>query len=166
VCVDALLLGLQALTFIQVCLAAVLNLRAPEPPCKASADCPGTPVERLATVLLEGSCPPMVRPVPSRVELGVKTKTQLVAERSVLTSLLTAIISAAGDEQLAAAAIPFCRSICRHYAMLFAAGAKTPPPAPLMSRATALQQRQQQQQTAAAAAADRAAFVRSCCRNT
>lgn len=55
----------------------------------------------------------MIRPVASRVELGVKTKTQLVAEKAVLTSLLTAVISAAGDEVLAEQAVPFCRSICR-----------------------------------------------------
>ncbi len=55
----------------------------------------------------------MIRPVASRVELGTKTKTQLVAEKAVLTSLLTAVISAAGDDALADQAMPFCRSICR-----------------------------------------------------
>jgi transformation/transcription domain-associated protein len=107
---------MQALTFIQVCLSAVLNLRLPDQsalPANIPADQQGTPMEQLATVLLEGGHPPMIRPVASRVELGVKTKTQLVAEKAVLTSLLTAVISAAGDDVLAEQAVPFCRSICR-----------------------------------------------------
>jgi hypothetical protein len=116
----------QALTFIQVCLSAVLNLRLPEQShlTPAAPTDPtqqqqqhqqqhGTPLEQLATVLLEGGHPPMIRPVASRVELGTKTKTQLVAEKAVLTSLLTAVISAAGDDLLADQAMPFCRSICR-----------------------------------------------------
>jgi transformation/transcription domain-associated protein len=134
-----------------VCLSATLNLCLPEADAAAAAaaaaaagggggstEAPGgTPLEKLATVLLEGKYPPMIRAQQSRVELGVpKTKTQLIAEKGVLTSLLTAVISAAGDEQLADMAVPFCRSICRHFAMLFAAGATAPPPAPLMSRPT------------------------------
>lgn len=54
----------------------------------------------------------------------MKTKTQLVAERQVLVTLISAIIGAAADEQLADAAGPFARGICRHFAMLFAAGAQ------------------------------------------
>lgn len=109
-------LPLQALTFIQVCLSAVLNLRLPDQsplPPHTPPEQQGTPLEQLATVLLEGGHPPMIRAVASRVELGVKTKTQLGAEKAVLTSLLTAVISAAGDELLAEQAVPFCRSICR-----------------------------------------------------
>jgi transformation/transcription domain-associated protein len=62
--------------------------------------------------------------LPPQVDLGVKTKTQLVAERQVLVTLISAIIGAAADEQLADAAGPFARGICRHFAMLFAAGAQ------------------------------------------
>jgi hypothetical protein len=67
------------------------------------------------------------------VDLGVKTKTQLVAERQVLVALIAAVIGAGADEQLGEVAGPFARGICRHFAMLFAAGAQVnrgPPPPP------------------------------------
>eukprot|EP00879_Flechtneria_rotunda_P005042 GHRR01005319.1.p1 GENE.GHRR01005319.1~~GHRR01005319.1.p1 ORF type:complete len:3477 (+),score=1416.33 GHRR01005319.1:1112-11542(+) len=152
----------QALFFIQVCLSAVLNLRAPLDSSTAAAGSSedggsSSTLSRLATVLLEGKHPPTVQPVLSRVELGVKTKAQLVAERSVLTSLLAAIIAAAGDEELTDSSKPFCHSICRHYAMLFVAGAGAPPPAPFMSRAVYMggsgSQQQQKPGTSAAPAA-------------
>ena len=164
------LFTLQALSFLHVCLAAVLNLRAPELPAKAKSasnvegqqqqqgkaeeaqeqpeqqqqqqlqspvtSANASPLDQLATVLLSGQLPPKLQPVLTRVELGVKTKAQLVAERHVLVSLLTAVIAAGGDERVAEKALPFSRGICRHFAMLFVAGATAPPPAPMMSRIT------------------------------
>lgn len=52
----------------------------------------------------------------------------------VLATLLAAVIGAAADEKLHDVAGPFARGICRHFAMLFAAGAHPPPPAPMMAR--------------------------------
>lgn len=65
---------------------------------------------------------------------GVKTKTQVVAERQVLVSLLAAVLGAGADEALAPTAVPFSTGICRHFALLFAAGTEPPPPPPAMSR--------------------------------
>jgi hypothetical protein len=116
----------EALTFLHVCLASVLNLRSP-----ADSALPGTPLDKLTEMLLGDQPPPHVLPTQSRVrgggagpagwrwvrgllaacrgaglgtgsvdgslssacllprlpspqvDLGVKTKTQLVAERQV-----------------------------------------------------------------------------------
>lgn len=52
----------------------------------------------------------------------------------MLQTLLSAILCAAAEEKLAKEAVPFARHICRHFAMLFVAGAQPPPPAPIMFR--------------------------------
>ena len=59
-------------------------------------------------------------------EGGVKTKTQLLAERHVLKQLLSTAIGAAADTDLATDATPFAHGVCRHFAMLFAAGCSAP----------------------------------------
>ena len=139
------------------------------------AACPGPCALRLPS-------PPHTLPLTPQVDLGVKTKTQLVAERQVgaelppascpfplaaacsakqarpaarlwpckaaagrwpqhpqqpadpspplparpqvLVALIGAVIGAGADEQLGDVAGPFARGICRHFAMLFAAGAQ------------------------------------------
>ncbi len=58
----------------------------------------------------------------AQAEQGVKTKTQLLAERNVLVTLLSAVIAAAAEDKLGETAAPFARDVCRHFAMLFAAG--------------------------------------------
>jgi len=58
--------------------------------------------------------------------VGVKTRTQLLAERNVLRSLLATAIAGAGDPALRPAASDFASGICRHFALLFAAGARAP----------------------------------------
>ena len=77
----------QALKFLHVCLASVLNLR---PLGKGELD---SSVAKMMEMLLgHKQPPPQVLPEVSRVELGVKTKTQLVAERQVLVMLVSSII--------------------------------------------------------------------------
>lgn len=56
----------------------MLNLRAP-----GDSRLAGTAMDKLAEMLLGSQPPPCVQPTPTRVDLGVKTKTQLVAERQV-----------------------------------------------------------------------------------
>ncbi len=74
----------QALKFLHVCLASVLNLRSPDELRQQ-----GDAADQLASMLLAPPVAPNVRPVPARQELGgVKTKTQLVAERQVSRGLL------------------------------------------------------------------------------
>lgn len=52
----------EALQFLHVCLASVLNLRSPE-----DSELPGTPLDRLTEMLLGNQPPPHVLPTPSRV---------------------------------------------------------------------------------------------------
>ena len=51
----------------------------------------------------------------------------------VLKSLLSSVVGTVLDEELSEASRSFATGVARHYAMLFAAGARTPPPAPLSS---------------------------------
>ena len=69
--------------------------------------------------------PPHIDPVGA-ADVGVKTRTQLLAERNVLRSLLATAIAGAGDPALRPAASDFASGICRHFALLFAAGARAP----------------------------------------
>lgn len=57
----------------------------------------------------------------------MKTKTQLLAERQVLRQLITTIVAASGDKDLQPEATDYRNGVCRHFALLFAAGASTPP---------------------------------------
>lgn len=68
--------------------------------------------------------PPCIEATAS--EGGVKTKTQLLAERNVLKQLLSTAVGAAADEDLAESATEFATGVCRHFAMLFAAGCSAP----------------------------------------
>ncbi|GIL72029.1 hypothetical protein Vretifemale_2442, partial [Volvox reticuliferus] len=96
-------------------------------------------VETLLRVVTGDLPPPQVAvAMPKRqLDSGVKTKTQVVAERQVLVQLLAAVMGAAADEALAVAARPFALHVSRHFAMLFVAGTQPPPPAPVMARTAA-----------------------------
>jgi hypothetical protein len=48
--------------------------------------------------------------------------------------MIAAAIGACGDDRLAERAKPFARGLCRHFAMLYAAGAAPPPAPPATSR--------------------------------
>ena len=109
----------QALLFVHVCLASVLNLRSPD-----DSQLPGSQLDKLVEMLFGDQAHPHIE--PSGSEGGVKTKTQLLAERHVLKQLLSTAIGAAADKDLAADATPFAHGVCRHFAMLFAAGCSTP----------------------------------------
>lgn len=60
--------------------------------------------------------------------MGVKTKTQLLAERQVLRQLITAVVAASSDKDLQPQGMDYAVGICRHFALLFAAGASAPMP--------------------------------------
>ena len=109
----------QALLFLHVCLASVLNLRSPD-----DSQLPGSQLDKLVEMLFGDQDHPHIEPTSS--EGGVKTKTQLLAERHVLKQLLSTAVGAAADTDLAADATPFAHGICRHFAMLFAAGCSAP----------------------------------------
>ena len=52
-------------------------------------------------------------------DLGVKTKTQLVAEKSVFKVLLTTIVAASAEPDLIDPKDDFVINVCRHFAMIF-----------------------------------------------
>ena len=109
----------QALLFLHVCLASVLNLRSPD-----DSQLPGSQLDKLVDMLFGDHDHPHIEPTSS--DAGVKTKTQLLAERHVLKQLLSTAVGAAADTDLAVDATPFAHGVCRHFAMLFAAGCSTP----------------------------------------
>ncbi|GAX77356.1 hypothetical protein CEUSTIGMA_g4802.t1 [Chlamydomonas eustigma] len=91
-------------------------------------------VDRMLNMLMSPERePPAIIALLSKQDMGVKTKTQLIAERQVLVTLLSAVIGATANEKLVDVATPFAHGICRHFALLFAAGTPRPPPAPVMS---------------------------------
>jgi transformation/transcription domain-associated protein len=59
--------------------------------------------------------------------LGVKTKTQLMAEKSVFKTLLAAAIAAPADPMLLDPTDEFTSDVCRHFAMLFHSDSSSTP---------------------------------------
>jgi len=104
----------KALQFIRVCLDSLLNLRENVPGEGVS---PGV----LGTLLISNLDPSRRRNDASDMkgDLGVKTKTQLLAEKSVFKTLLVAIIAANADTSLHDEKDDYVVDICRHFAMLF-----------------------------------------------
>lgn len=104
----------QALKFLRVCLASVLNLRG-------NIEDEGATPGVLATLLVSSVDPSLRQTETSemKVDLGVKTKTQLVAEKSVFKILLTTVIAASAEPDLLDPKDDFVINICRHFAMIF-----------------------------------------------
>ncbi|KAK1320678.1 hypothetical protein QJS10_CPA03g02198 [Acorus calamus] len=104
----------QALKFLRVCLASLLNLRANVPH-------DGVPPGLLATMLVSSVDPSRRRIETSnlKVDLGVKTKTQLMAEKCVFKILLTTMIAASAESELQDPKDDFIVNVCRHFAMIF-----------------------------------------------
>ncbi|ONK62905.1 uncharacterized protein A4U43_C07F9340 [Asparagus officinalis] len=104
----------QSLIFLRVCLTSLLNLRGNIPVDGVS---PG----QLGALLISTVDPSRRRTEMSdmKVDLGVKTKTQLMAEKSVFKSLLMTIIAASADPELQDPKDEFFINVCRHFAMLF-----------------------------------------------
>ncbi|WVZ66880.1 hypothetical protein U9M48_016041 [Paspalum notatum var. saurae] len=104
----------QALQFIRVCLDSLLNLRENVPGEGVS---PGV----LGALLISSLDPSRRHNDASDMkgDLGVKTKTQLLAEKSVFRTLLVAIIAANADTNLHDEKDDYVVKICQHFAMLF-----------------------------------------------
>ncbi|KAK4773935.1 hypothetical protein SAY87_028954 [Trapa incisa] len=104
----------QALKFIRVCLASQLNL-----PGNITDDS-YTP-KQLSTLLLSNvdNSWRKSEPLDAKADLGVKTKTQLLAEKSVFKILLMTVIAASAEMDLQEPKDDFVASICRHFAMIF-----------------------------------------------
>ncbi|KAJ7564762.1 hypothetical protein O6H91_02G032300 [Diphasiastrum complanatum] len=104
----------HALKFLRVCLSSVLNL-------KGNIGGDGVTSGQLGTMLLTNIDPSRRRAETSnmKVDLGVKTKTQLMAERSVFKVLLMTIIAASAETDLQEPKDDYVLNICRHFAMIF-----------------------------------------------
>ncbi|XP_020600148.1 LOW QUALITY PROTEIN: transformation/transcription domain-associated protein-like [Phalaenopsis equestris] len=104
----------QALMFLRVCLVSLLNLRG-------NVMVEGVTPTLLATLLVSSVDPSLRHTDTSdmKVDLGVKTKTQLMAEKSVFKTLIMTTIAASADPELQDLNDEFVVNICRHFAMLF-----------------------------------------------
>jgi transformation/transcription domain-associated protein len=104
----------HALKFLRVCLASVLNL-------KGNIAGEGVTPGQLSTMFITSVDPSRRRAETSsmKVDLGVKTKTQLMAERSVFKVLLMTVIAASVETELVEPKDDFVMNICRHFAMIF-----------------------------------------------
>lgn len=104
----------QALAFLRVCLTSLLNL-------KGNLPVDGVSPNHLGSLLVSTVDPFRRRAETSdmKVDLGVKTKTQLMAEKSVFKTLLTTIIAASSDTELKDSINEFVTNVCRHFSMIF-----------------------------------------------
>ncbi|KAK9062066.1 hypothetical protein SSX86_019251 [Deinandra increscens subsp. villosa] len=104
----------QALKFLRVCLSSQLDL-----PGRVTDD--GLISRHLSTVLVSSVDPSWRRPEASDVktDLGVKTKTQLMTEKSVFKILLMTIIAASAEPDLADPKDEYVAHICHHFAIIF-----------------------------------------------
>ncbi|XP_057972938.1 transcription-associated protein 1-like isoform X2 [Malania oleifera] len=104
----------QALKFLRVCLSSQLNL-------PGNVTDKGYTPRQLSTLLVSSVDPSWRRSETSdmKADLGVKTKAQLLAERSVFKILLMTIIAAGAEPDLHDPKDDFVVNVCRHFAMLF-----------------------------------------------
>ncbi|KAL8160447.1 hypothetical protein V2J09_001984 [Rumex salicifolius] len=104
----------QALKFICVCLASQLNLPG------SIAD-EGSAAGQLSNLLMSSGDWSWRKADLSenKADLGVKTKTQLLAEKSVFKSLLMTVIASSAEPDLHDTSDDFVVNVCRHFAMIF-----------------------------------------------
>ncbi|KAE8010614.1 hypothetical protein FH972_006971 [Carpinus fangiana] len=104
----------QALKFLRVCLSSQLNL-----PGNITSE--EYTAKQLSTLLVSAVDSSWRRSEASdiKADLGVKTKTQLLAEKSVFKILLMTIIAADAEPDLHDPKDDFVSNVCRHFAMIF-----------------------------------------------
>ncbi|KHN41897.1 Transformation/transcription domain-associated protein [Glycine soja] len=104
----------QALKFLRVCLSSQLNL-----PGNVADE--GSTSKQLSALLVSTVDQSSRRSelMEVKADLGVKTKTQLMAEKSVFKILLMTVIAANGGADLTDPTDDFVVNICRHFAVIF-----------------------------------------------
>ncbi|KAJ7953120.1 Transformation/transcription domain-associated protein [Quillaja saponaria] len=104
----------QALKFLRICLSSQLSL-------PGSVSDEGYTPKQLSTLLVSNVDPSWRRSETEdlQADLGVKTKTQLVAEKSVFKIMLMTIIAADAEPDLVEPNDDFVANICHHFAMIF-----------------------------------------------
>ncbi|KAL2497630.1 inositol or phosphatidylinositol kinase [Abeliophyllum distichum] len=104
----------QALKFLCACLSSQLNLPGLVTDDRSTS-------RQLSTFLVSSVDPSWRRSETSdiKADLGVKTKTQLMAEKSVFKILLMTIIAASVEPELCDSKDEYIAHVCRHFAMIF-----------------------------------------------
>nr|KYP66863.1 Transformation/transcription domain-associated protein [Cajanus cajan] len=104
----------QALKFLRVCLSSQLNL-------PGSVADEGSTSKQLSALLVSTVDQSSRRSelMDVKADLGVKTKTQLMAEKSVFKILLMTVVAANGEPDLTDPTDDFVVNICRHFAVIF-----------------------------------------------
>ncbi|XVF62182.1 hypothetical protein PTKIN_Ptkin08bG0196500 [Pterospermum kingtungense] len=104
----------QALKFLCVCLSSQLNL-------SGNVSEEGYTPKHLLTYLVSSVDLSWRRSetTDAKSDLGVKTKTQLLAEKSVFKILLMTIVAASAEPELSDPKDDFVANICHHFAMTF-----------------------------------------------
>ncbi|CAN1122507.1 Transformation/transcription domain-associated protein [Linum perenne] len=109
----------QALKFLRVCLASQLNL----PGSISDEAYTGKQLSALLVSVTDSSWRRAetsdIKGTVSQGDLGVKTKTQLMAEKSVFKILLMTIVAANSEPELQDPGDDFVVNVCRHFAMIF-----------------------------------------------
>ncbi|GAV88596.1 PI3_PI4_kinase domain-containing protein/FAT domain-containing protein [Cephalotus follicularis] len=104
----------QALKFLRVCVASQLNL----PGNVADEGYIAKQLSALLVSAIDSSCR-RSESLDMKADLGVKTKTQLMAEKSVFKILMMTIIAASAEPDLGDPKDDFVVNVCRHFAMIF-----------------------------------------------
>ncbi|KAJ6378431.1 hypothetical protein OIU78_028637 [Salix suchowensis] len=104
----------QALMFLRVCLSSQLNL-------SGNVSDEGYTARQLSTLLVSAVDSSWRRSETSdiKADLGVKTKTQLMAEKSVFKILLMTLIASSAEPDLHDPKDDFVVNVCHHFAMIF-----------------------------------------------
>uniref|UniRef100_A0A6N2M667 FAT domain-containing protein n=1 Tax=Salix viminalis TaxID=40686 RepID=A0A6N2M667_SALVM len=104
----------QALMFLRVCLSSQLNL-------SGNVSDEGYTARQLSTLLVSAVDSSWRRFETSdiKADLGVKTKTQLMAEKSVFKILLMTLIASSAEPDLHDPKDDFVVNVCHHFAMIF-----------------------------------------------
>ncbi|KAG5241552.1 FAT domain-containing family protein [Salix suchowensis] len=103
----------QALMFLRVCLSSQLNL-------SGNVSDEGYTARQLSTLLVSAVDSSWRRSETSdiKADLGVKTKTQLMAEKSVFKILLMTLIASSAEPDLHDPKDDFVVNVCHHFAMI------------------------------------------------
>jgi len=114
----------QALAFIRTCLVSVLNLNA----AHALSGTEEQIESALEAAVANGWGKKFQTNVgdEAAVQLGNKTKSQLIAEQNILKRLIITVIAAECDPSLKETDKTFMESVCEHMALLFVTKASQP----------------------------------------
>eukprot|EP00210_Caulerpa_lentillifera_P007000 g6694.t1 len=104
----------QGMRFLHSCLASVMNLTAAEMPGANPLEV--NELKKMITEKLINSLTPGQGPTQ---EQGLRIKSQFIAEKKTLTSLISSVVMLCSDPDLKEEATVFARGVCHYFAVLF-----------------------------------------------